>query len=138
MSDVFSKEKRSEIMACVRSRGNKSTEGRFRDLLTEVGAQGWREHPDDVFGSPDFVFEASRVAIFIDGCFWHGCSACRNLPSTNVEFWTKKIESTTVRDETVNGTLAEEGWHVVRFWEHELKRRHKEAALAKLALALRH
>jgi DNA mismatch endonuclease (patch repair protein) len=136
MSDVFSTDKRSQIMAAVRGRGNRSTEGRFRRLLEEALLEGWREHPKDVYGSPDFVFDAERVAIFVDGCFWHGCGLCRNIPASNAEFWSRKIEATKARDELVNRELAESGWRVARFWEHELKKKNLEAALAKLQAAL--
>jgi DNA mismatch endonuclease (patch repair protein) len=138
MGDVYSRAKRSQVMASVRGRGNKTTEGRFRELAEEAGLWDWREHPKEVYGSPDFVFDAHRVAIFVDGCFWHGCALCRNVPATNVDFWSKKIQGTKARDEVVNRTLEESGWQVLRFWEHELKRKNREAALAKLMAALAH
>lgn len=132
MADVFSEDKRSQIMAGIHGRGNKSTEGRFRNLLDLAGFVGWRDHPRDVYGSPDFVFDAQRVAVFVDGCFWHGCDVCRNIPTSNADFWLKKIQTTRVRDDTVNRTLEASGWRVVRFWEHDLKKKNQETVVARL------
>lgn len=67
---------------------------------------------------PDVVFTAARVAVFVDGCFWHGCSEHRSIPASNVEFWTAKIAATRCRDARNDEWLMSEGWHVVRLWEH--------------------
>ena len=91
MSDVFNKEKRSQIMRAVKSRNTKSTERTLLGLFKENGVTGWRR-TYDVKGHPDFVFLKQRVAIFVDGCFWHGHD-CRNTrPSDNAEYWQKKRE----------------------------------------------
>jgi DNA mismatch endonuclease (patch repair protein) len=122
MSDVFSKAKRSEVMAAVRGRGNRSTEWRLRARLISSGLSGWRVHATDVSGKPDFAFDEAKVAVFVDGCFWHGCHRCRNIPATNREFWSNKIGKNKKRDQKVTRLLKKSGWQVVRFWEHELKR----------------
>ena len=112
MGDVFTKAKRSEVMASVRSKGNRSTEWRLRARLVSAGVSGWRMH---------VVFPTQRVAIFIDGCFWHGCKKCRSIPASNREFWLNKIEGNRKRDKKVTRMLKKAGWTVLRFWEHEMK-----------------
>jgi DNA mismatch endonuclease (patch repair protein) len=108
-------------MSAVRSRGNQSTEGRFRALLRLSDITGWRRKTT-VYGKPDFVFWSHRVAVFLDGCFWHGCPrGCRNIPATNREFWEEKIESNRRRDKDVNRVLKAAGWSVIRVWEHALR-----------------
>ena len=73
-----------------------------------------------MFGRPDFVFPAGRVAVFVDGCFWHGCPWHGRVPASNVAFWTKKFEANQRRDRLVTRTLKRLGWRVVRIWEHAL------------------
>ena len=74
-------------------------------------------------GNPDFVFPEQKVAVFVDGCFWHGCPICqRPLPATNTEYWVKKINRNIERDRLHDAQLIEAGWQVVRIWEHELRK----------------
>ena len=121
MADVFDKKTRSDIMSKVRSKGNKSTELRLIKLLKENGITRWRRnYPVD--GHPDLVFMKQRIAIFIDGCFWHGHD-CRNTrPSDNAEYWQKKRERNMKRDIKVTGLFEKRGWRVLRIWECELKK----------------
>jgi len=119
MADIFTRKKRSWLMSQVRSRGNKSTEIKFAKLLRKQGIVGWRRN-QKVLGNPDFVFPKSRVAVFIDGCFWHGCPKHGEIPATNRSFWKKKIEQNAARDRLVSDKLRRHGWHVYRFWEHDL------------------
>lgn len=121
MADVFTKQKRSEVMSAVRGRGNRSTEWRLRSRFISSGITGWRVNATDILGKPDFVFDTARIAVFVDGCFWHGCRRCRNIPATNRKFWVAKIEANKKRDQQVVRTLKRLGWRVFRFWEHELK-----------------
>lgn len=72
-------------------------------------------------GHPDFVFLTAKVAVFVDGCYWHGCEQHFSLPETNRDFWEKKITRNRARDEEVTERLKSEGWTVLRFWEHELR-----------------
>jgi DNA mismatch endonuclease, patch repair protein len=125
MADVFSKRKRSEVMAAIRGRGNKSTEQAIRRLLRAGGLKGWRSHAKNLPGTPDFIFRKSKVAIFADGCFWHGCRKCglRDRAATNRVFWRRKIARNISRDRSVSRLLRQEGWSVLRVWEHDLKRR---------------
>lgn len=120
MADVFSQEKRSEVMRAVKSRGNQSTELRLIKIFKNVKIIGWRRNYK-LFGKPDFVFPKRRVAIFVDGCFWHGHD-CRNTkPADNADYWQVKIEINKKRDQTVSKTLMEKGWRVLRIWECQIK-----------------
>lgn len=74
---------------------------------------------DEGRARPDVVFPAARLAVFVDGCYWHGCRDHRSLPQRNVEFWKAKIDGTRRRDDTQNRLLAGAGWRVIRIWEHE-------------------
>lgn len=107
-------------MACVKSKGNKSTELKFIDILKARSISGWRRN-QDVFGKPDFVFPKRKIAVFIDGCFWHGCPKHCRLPATNVQYWVNKIQGNVKRGKQVNNELKKKGWIVIRVWEHELK-----------------
>jgi DNA mismatch endonuclease (patch repair protein) len=77
----------------------------------------------DVFGRPDFVFTKDRLAVFVDGCFWHGCPRCFQMPRQNRHFWRTKIKRNRIRDRLVTRTLKERGWKVLRTWECVLQRR---------------
>jgi len=112
-------ESRSKIMARVKSKGNKSTELKFIDALRAWSISGWRRHLG-VLGKPDFVFSKEKIVVFIDGCFWHGCSKHCRLPATNVQYWVDKIQGNVRRDRQVTKELKKRGWIVFRFWEHEL------------------
>lgn len=122
MADVFTKTKRAEIMASVRGRGNKATEGVIVEILRKNHITGWRRHPK-LFGNPDFVFREHRLAIFVDGCFWHGCPKHASQPASNRAFWRAKLSRNKDRDRFVTRTLRRSGWRVLRIWQHELSRR---------------
>lgn len=133
MPDVFSKAKRSEVMARVRSRGNETTELALSRLFRKHKITGWRRR-SPLFGRPDFVFPTSKLAIFVDGCFWHGCPQHASLPATRRAFWLKKFATNKARDHRVTHELRRRGWHVLRIWEHELRRPNR--CLARLFQAL--
>lgn len=122
MVDVFSKKKRSEIMSVIRSKGNRTTEWRIRSRLISARLFGWKVNDSGVFGRPDFVFREEKIAIFVDGYFWHGCKRCRSIPSSNHKFWLTKIERNQARDRLVNRTLKKDDWCVIRFWEHQVRK----------------
>lgn len=108
-------------MRAVRSKGNKSTEISLIKLFKLHHITGWRRNYK-IIGRPDFVIPEKRVAIFADGCFWHGHN-CRNVtPSDNAEYWKKKIARNIERDALITNTLTDKGWKVIRIWECELKR----------------
>jgi DNA mismatch endonuclease, patch repair protein len=134
MADVFTTEKRSEVMSRIRSRGNRATELCLARLLREAGIHGWRRHVA-ISGRPDFIFRAQHVAVFVDGCFWHCCPKCSNMPKNNAEFWAKKLAGNQARDRAVNRELQRQGWRVVRIWEHELEKA-PHRALRRLATLL--
>lgn len=122
MSDVFDKESRSAIMRAVKSKNTKSTELALIKLFKENHITGWR-HSYNVKGHPDFVFLEKRIAIFVDGCFWHGHN-CRNTrPADNAEYWSKKRERNIQRDKETTEKFEKRGWTVVRIWECELKKK---------------
>jgi len=107
-------------MSHVRSKGNLATEEKLTKLFRENGIKGWRRNYR-LFGSPDFVFPKERIAVFVDGEFWHGHPTRAKIPGTNRDFWVKKIAKNKQRDCLVNQTLEEKNWIVVRIWQHELK-----------------
>ena len=109
-------------MSSVRSIGNRSTELKLRMQLVRSGIRGWRSQVKEVPGTPDFLFDAEHVAIFVDGCFWHGCKRCSHVMKTNPSFWKAKIERNRQRDCEITRRLKQEGFRVLRFWEHDLGR----------------
>lgn len=131
MADVYDKATRSAIMGKVRSNGNKSTELRLIEIFRSENIKGWRRNYS-VKGHPDFVFLSKRIAVFVDGCFWHGHD-CRNTrPKQNEEFWAAKRERNTLRDIAVTEEFKRRGWKVLRIWECELKRTNRSALVNRL------
>lgn len=120
MSDVFSPSKRSEVMSKIRGTRNKSTELRLIGIFRKFAIKGWRRNAP-VLGKPDFVFKGQRIAVFVDGCFWHACPKCSYVPKQNAEFWQTKLARNVARDTDVTRRLRGRGWKVVRIWEHDLQ-----------------
>ncbi|TAK99022.1 MAG: very short patch repair endonuclease [Verrucomicrobia bacterium] len=135
MADVFSKRKRSEVMSRIRGRGNKDTELALAKLLRRHRITGWRRN-QPVFGKPDFIFPKLKLAVFVDGCFWHGCPKHGTKPKNNQAFWRKKLSANKRRDALVTRTLRRYGWRVLRVWEHELARRNEARLVRRLTAAL--
>ena len=121
MSDFLTKPMRSKLMSTIKGKNNKDTELVLMQIFRRNCIKGWRRH-QNVFGRPDFLFRKSRLAVFVDGCFWHGCPKHFKMPAGNRPFWKRKIENNRARDGRVNRILRKSGWCVVRIWEHELKR----------------
>ena len=136
MPDIFTKAKRSEVMGRIRSSGNKETEVALAKILRRHHVTGWRRQAA-LFGKPDFTFRARRVAVFVDGCFWHGCPKHGTRPRQNRGFWERKLNRNRARDRRVNRALRAKGWRVVRIWEHDLARRNEARLLGRLRRALR-
>jgi DNA mismatch endonuclease Vsr len=113
---------RSNVMSRIRGHGNRSTEVRFRMSLASRGITGWTLHPKHILGRPDFFFPKKGLAVFVDGCFWHGCITCYKRPKTNRAFWKEKIRINRFRDRRISSALKREGIQVIRIWEHELAR----------------
>lgn len=113
--DHVSKDVRSKIMASVRSKGNGTTELALGRILRAAGLRGYRKHWP-IEGRPDFAWPSLKVAVFVDGCFWHGC-ACKYLPRSNKKFWRAKIDANKRRDRKVARRLRRLGWAVLRIRE---------------------
>jgi DNA mismatch endonuclease (patch repair protein) len=120
--DVFSRRKRSEVMSRIRGRGNQSTERAMVTLLRAHRITGWRRHLSGIFGRPDFYFPKHRIALFIDGCFFHACKRCFQMPRLNRSFWAEKIGRNRRRDRLVTRRLKATGIRVLRVWEHDVER----------------
>ena len=119
---TFGNLSRGQLMSRVRSTGNQTTEKRLASLLRTAGLSGWRRH-QPLLGTPDFVWRKSRVAVFVDGCFWHGHDCGKNItPKTNSGLWQEKITRNRARDRKVTRQLRQQGWTVVRIWECQLTR----------------
>lgn len=135
MSDIFDKEKRSEIMSVVRSKGNKSTELKLIKFFKDNNIIGWRRNYK-VKGHPDFIFLKRKIVIFVDGCFWHGHD-CRNTrPTDNSEYWKNKRERNIKHDKEVTALFESRGWIVIRIWECELKKSNASRLIEKLNILL--
>jgi DNA mismatch endonuclease (patch repair protein) len=118
VEDVLNPEQRSYCMS--RNRG--SDTGPELILRKALWAQNLRYRlQSKLIGKPDIVYPGSRLAIFVDGCFWHGCPIHYQAPSNNSEKWRNKIAATRKRDEFVADQLQADGWAVIRFWEHSVK-----------------
>ena len=115
MTDIFSRKKRSDVMSKIRSTGTKP-ELAVRELLD---GRVFRYQPG-IYGSPDFGNKTRKIAIFIDGCFWHTCPKCYRKPKSNIDFWEGKIRENRTRDRRVNRELHKRGFAVMRFWEHDV------------------
>jgi DNA mismatch endonuclease (patch repair protein) len=117
MADVVSKKKRSQIMAAVKSKGNKATELKLISIFRANGIIGWRRN-QKLAGNPDFVFHKECIALFVDGCFWHGCPKHFRKPSDNRKYWHEKILRNQKRDRLVTKALRRAGCPVltVAYW----------------------
>jgi DNA mismatch endonuclease (patch repair protein) len=153
-------------MSRIRSRGNKETELALAMLFRRHGITGWRRQrevrsPRSEVRSfrvrPDFVFPKLRLAVFVDGCFWHGCpihspparwlrkSVMPRTPGplrgkgsarTGKRFWREKLAANRVRDRKVNRALRAAGWRVLRVWEHELVKQNSARLVLRLSAAI--
>lgn len=120
MTDVLTPEQRKRNMSRIHGK-NTGPEIKLRRLLWSNGVRGYRIHYK-LPGKPDIVFIKKKITIFIDGCFWHKCPACFLEPETRKEFWMKKIDSNVERDWKNTQQLQDDGWTVLRFWEHEIRK----------------
>jgi len=137
VTDWLTREQRSRNMASIRSKGNKTTERVFLSILRQAGISGWRRHVN-LPGKPDFVFRSRRFAIFLDGCFWHGCPRCYRLPQDNRSYWKRKLIGNRRRDRSRSRELRSLGWRVLRIWEHTHKSpRGRSQVLTKVSATLR-
>jgi DNA mismatch endonuclease (patch repair protein) len=137
VADVFDTKKRSDVMSRIRGNGNRTTELALAAAFKRAGITGWRRHvaiklplgprvarregKANLIVRPDFVFKRERLAVFVDGCFWHQCPLHSKIPKNNHEFWQQKLSRYVERDRLVNRELRKAGWRVWRVWEHSLK-----------------
>jgi DNA mismatch endonuclease (patch repair protein) len=128
-TDHVSPETRSQIMRAVKSKGARSTERKLRAALVASGVRGWRMHADQLPGKPDFIFPEKMLVVFVDGCFWHGCSKCYRRPNSSQTYWDAKVAGNMTRDKKRRAELKKQGWKVLRFWEHEVKKSASGAAI---------
>ena len=113
---------RSQAMRAVKGKNNSTTEIAFRMALIRAGIRGWRTGCC-LPGKPDVFFPEQRLAVFLDGCFWHGCPACGHIPKTNSGFWQTKISLNRRRDRKNTRILRNDNWRVLRIWEHSLSQK---------------
>ncbi|GAA3609225.1 very short patch repair endonuclease [Nonomuraea rosea] len=116
-------------------RSNTKPEVVLRSALHRLGYRYRKDFRLDLGGikvRPDIVFTARKLAVFVDGCFWHVCPQHGRQPTTNEWYWTPKLRRNIERDRTVNAALEKSGWSVVRLWEHESL----EAAVKAVVVAL--
>ena len=151
MTDTVSRKVRSQIMSRIRGTGNQRTDKAVASMLRKAGVTGWRRHivirlpatksamsvaSDSTEFKPrvrpDFVFPKQKVALFIDGCFWHGCRRCYTAPKASRAFWKRKVITNRERDKYQTVALKRLGWRVVRVWEHQLSGEAKAVALRRL------
>jgi DNA mismatch endonuclease (patch repair protein) len=123
MADTVNKATRSRIMASIKGSGTKM-ELACRPVLE---ALGFEYQPRGIFGNPDFAHREAMVAVFLDGCFWHGCPEHGTSPQANAKFWSDKVAGNQARAEAVASLLEGSGWRVIRAWEHSLAAVTKEA-----------
>lgn len=116
---------RSRMMSAIRGKNTRSTERTLRLALVRAGIRGWRLHAIDIIGKPDVYFPKLKLAVFVDGCFWHGCARCGHIPRTRTSFWAAKILRNTQRDRATVHALKATRINVIRVWEHSLKSGHQ-------------
>jgi DNA mismatch endonuclease, patch repair protein len=134
MADVFSKEKRSEVMSRIRATNTKP-ELIVRKFLFSKGLR-FRLHQKKLPGNPDIVLKKYNTVIFIHGCFWHGhtSSKCKikRMPKSNISFWENKILTNQNRDKKNHRILKRDGWRIITIWECDLRSKNKDLVLEKL------
>lgn len=124
MADIFTKAKRSEIMSKIKSKSTKS------ELFLKRLLKGtYLRFQPLIYGNPDFGNKKRKIAIFVDGCFWHKCKKCFIPPKSNKKYWLPKLENNAKRDKIVNFTFKKIGWKVIRLWEHNLKKNPQKCLL---------
>jgi DNA mismatch endonuclease (patch repair protein) len=154
--DKISKAKRSAIMSRIRGHGNQRTDKNVVILFRKIGIKDWRRHQIVHFNvkrlhgniasdgtifkaqvRPDFLFSRLKIALFVDGCFWHGCPACYRKPKSRRAFWMAKILRNKERDQFQLRQLKRTGWRVIRIREHELLRENEARLIRRIQKGLK-
>lgn len=135
MSDVFSKEKRSQIMSKVRATETKP-EIKVRKFLFSKGFR-YRKNSKSLPGKPDIVFPKYKTVVFVNGCFWHGHKNCdaASIPKSNKSYWKNKISTNIARDKGKKSELKKAGWKVYVIWECQITKRRLENLAEKISVA---
>ena len=118
MPDVMTAGQRSRNMSRIRGKNTKP-EMTLRKALWALGLR-YQIHYK-IPGKPDIVFVSAKLAVFVDGCFWHGCPEHAVSPKGNSDFWAKKLDKNKLRDQMVNSELDKNNWRLIRVWEHEIE-----------------
>ncbi len=126
MPDIFTKKERSRFMSKIKTKDT-GIEKALQEALEERGHKFETQYKQ--VAKIDIAFPEKKIAIFCDGCFWHGCPECRKIPETNKEFWLNKFEQNKNRAKKVDKKLKKERWIVLRFWGHEIKKNIDEVVL---------
>lgn len=122
-SPIPEKRSTSKVMSANKSKNTKP-EIILRKALWKENIRGYRLHSKVLSGKPDLIFSSKRVAVFVNGCFWHRCPYCKlELPKTNQEFWREKFEANITRDKNKIRELKSEGWICITIWECEIKKK---------------
>lgn len=131
--DIFSARKRSEIMSRIRSSGT-APEAVLHSLVRQALGGRWRidENVRELPGQPDCLIPGLRLAIFVDGCFYHSCPLHKHAPKSNRSYWIPKLRRNTQRDKVNRRALRKMGFTVWRFWEHDLKKSRVEKTAIRL------
>ncbi len=121
MVDIFTKEKRSEVMRSIKSKDTRP-EMIVRKFIYAQGFR-YRLHQKSLIGKPDIVLKYLKTVINIHGCFWHGHKNCKfyKMPKSNIAYWKQKISNNILRDKIAQKTLRKEGWNIITIWECSLK-----------------
>ena len=118
MTDKITPEQRRKIMQAVKSKS------KLEDIIAkELWKRNirYRRNVKSLFGKPDIAIKKYKVVIFVDSCFWHGCSLHGAIPKSNIDFWKAKLDRNKKRDSIVNSFYKENGWYIFRVWEHDIK-----------------
>jgi len=122
MPDIFTTEKRSQIMSRIRASGTAPERQLYNLVRRELGHR-WRidSNVQDLPGRPDIVIPSLDLVIFMDGCFYHSCPVHGHVPKSNTAYWSPKLARTALRDKSNRRRLQYRGFAVWRYWEHDLK-----------------
>ncbi len=118
MTDVHTKKQRSYNMSRIKASETKA-ELKLKPFMKLLG---FAYQPKKITGKPDFANRRQKIAVFVDGCFWHKCPEHYKEPKSNKKFWKEKINKNVERDKQTTKRLKKDGWKVIRVWEHKIKK----------------